>query len=346
MRMRTLSAVVAGAMLLAACGTDADEPDDAAPEPEAEAPDDDDDADDDDAGDDDRADWPDELVFGFVPSREADVLVESADVLAEALSDALGISVEAFISQDYVGLVEAMASDQAHIGAFGPLALVRAVDRAGVEIILQSERRGTYTYHTQYMTNQPDKYCDDEPQADDNGFLWCNGTLEATEGPVGEDAIARIDGPVAFVDPSSASGYLIPALQLIEQGHDLDAMTTTFAGGHDNSVNAVYHGDVEVGLSFDDARTIVSEETPDVGERVVVFAFSEEIPNDGIAVSGALPESLRQAIQQALLDYAATPAGQEILDALYEIEGLAAASADEFDVMRRADAELGDQFDG
>jgi phosphonate transport system substrate-binding protein len=337
--MRLMGALTVGAMLLAACGgADETPPPEATPDPAPAAEEPDDEA------SDEFADWPERLVFGFVPSREADVLVISADALAEVLTSELGIEVESFISQDYVGLVEAMASEQAHIGAFGPLALVRAIDRAGVEIILQSERRGTFTYHTQYMTNDPDKYCDDEPQADDDGMLWCNGTLEATEGPIGDAAIARIDGPISFVDPSSASGYLIPALQLIENGHDLDALTTTFAGGHDNSVNAVYPGDVEVGLSFDDARVVVAGELPDVGERVVVFAFSEEIPNDGFAVVGSLPDDLKQAIQNVLIDYAATEQGAQVLFDLYEIEGLAPATADTYDVMRRADAELGDRF--
>ena len=359
MRINTLGALTVGAMLLAACASGTDDPDtdtaasteDAASE-DADAQEESDEAaeadetDEEDAATDERADWPEELVFGFVPSREADVLVDSADELADVLSEATDIPVEPFISQDYVGLVEAMASEQAHIGAFGPLALVRAIDRAGVEIILQSERRGTYTYHTQYMTNDPDKYCDDEPQADDDGFLWCNGTLETDEGPMGEDAIARIDGPTAFVDPSSASGYLIPALQLIDQGHDLNDLSTIFSGGHDNSVNAVYHGDVEVGLSFDDARGIMAEELSDVGEQVVVFAFSEEIPNDGMAVIGGLPDDLKQIIQQALIDYGETEEGQEVLYDLYEIDGLAPATAENYDVMRRADAELGDQFDG
>ncbi|MEX2550052.1 MAG: phosphate/phosphite/phosphonate ABC transporter substrate-binding protein [Nitriliruptoraceae bacterium] len=349
MRTRKLAILITAVVMLAACGSGDDGSDDAVGEAdpaadtaeEAEPTDEEEEA-----AEDDRADWPEELVFGFVPSREADVLVDSADELAAVLSDATGIPVEPFISQDYVGLVEAMASEQAHIGAFGPLALVRAIDRAGVEIILQSERRGTLSYHTQYMTNDPDKYCDDAPQADEDGFLWCNGTLEASEGPVGEEAIARIDGSTAFVDPSSASGYLIPALQMIEQGHELNDIASIFSGGHDNSVNAVYHGDVEVGLSFDDARGIMLEELPDVGEKVVVFAFSDEIPNDGMAVIGGLPEDLKLLIQQALVEYSDTEEGQEVLFNLYEIDGLAPATSSTYDVMRRADAELGDQFDG
>ncbi|MDX1659703.1 MAG: phosphate/phosphite/phosphonate ABC transporter substrate-binding protein [Nitriliruptorales bacterium] len=292
-------------------------------------------------------DWPDKLVIGLVPSREADVLVESAQPLADALSEALGIEVEPFVPQDYTGLTEAMASGQADIGAFGPLGIVRAQERANVDFILQSERFGSFTYHTQYMTNNPDKYCQDEPQANEDGFLFCNGTLDADEGPVGADAIAMIEAgtKLAFVDPSSTSGYLIPALQMMENGVSLDELDSVFAGGHDAAVIAVVNGDVEVGLSFDDARGIVTEEFPEVGEKAVVFAYSEEIPNDGFVIRSDLPESLKQAVVEAMLAYAETEEGAETLNAIYEIDGLREAEQGVLDVVRRADEELGDTLE-
>lgn len=296
----------------------------------------------------DRSDWPEKLVLGLVPSREADKLVESAQPLADALAEALGIEVEAFVPQDYTALTEAMASGQADIGAFGPLGVVRAIDQAGVEFILQSERFGSYTYHTQYMTNDPDTYCTDEPTADEDGFLFCNGTLEADEGPAGADAIAQLEAgtTLAYVDPTSTSGYLIPALQMIEAGVDVDGLESSFSGGHDASVLAVYNGDVEVGLSFDDARGTIEEQFPDVGEKVVVFAYSEEIPNDGFVIRADLPDSLKQAVVDAMLEYASTDAGKETLNAIYEIDGLREGDEAELDVVRRADAELGDTFEG
>lgn len=294
---------------------------------------------------DDRSDWPDKIVLGLVPSREADVLVENAEPLADALSEALGVEVESFVPQDYTGLTEAMRTGQADIGAFGPLGVVRAIDRAGVEFIAQSERFGSLTYHTQYMTNNPDKYCTDEPEADEDGFLHCNGTLDADEGPVGEDAIARIDGSLAYVDPTSTSGYLIPALQMLEAGVDLDSLDTTFAGGHDNAALAVSAGDVEVGLSFDDARGIVVESNPEVAENVVVFAYSQEIPNDGFTVRGDLPESLKTAITDALLEYAKTDEGKEVLNSIYEIDDLVEADPAVLDVVREADEKLGDTIE-
>ena len=130
-----------------------------------------------------HADWPDNIVLGLVPSREADVLVENAkplaDALAAALSDMSGrtITVESFVPQDYTGLVEAMRTGQADIGAFGPFALVQSRDHAGAEIILQSVRFGALTYHTQWITNEPGQVLHRQPVANRTACC-CNGTLE------------------------------------------------------------------------------------------------------------------------------------------------------------------------
>lgn len=292
-------------------------------------------------------DWPDQIVLGLVPSREAGVLVETAQPLADAISESIGVEVESYVPTDYTGLVEAMGAGQADIGMFGPLALVRAEERYGVEIVLQSERFGSLTYVTQWMTNDPDTFCNDEPVADEDGFLFCNGVLDATDGPVGEDAIAEVEGKtVAYVDAASTSGYLIPALQLLQIGIDpQEGVTPLFAGGHDNAVISVYNGDADVGLSFNDARGEVVEEFPDVGEQVVVFAWSQNIPNDGAAIRADLPDDLKEAIVQAMLDYASTDEGKEVLSEIYNIDDLVRADPAVYDVIREAEAELGDQID-
>ena len=294
--------------------------------------------------------WPDELVLGLVPSREADVLVESAEPLTTALAEALSeesgkeITVEGFVPQDYTGLVEAMRTGQADIGAFGPFALLQSQVQAGADIILQSVRDGKVTYHTQWFTNNPDKYCTDEPVEDANGFLRCNGT-DVPDGPAGEEALAELAGAnVSFVAEDSASGFIFPAVQLLAAGFDPrtdDDINRIFAGGHDASVLAVYNGDAEVGVSFDDARTIVSEQHADVGEKVVVFALSPEIPNDGISVRGDLPEDLKEAITEALIAYSQTEEGAAVLDSIYEISELAPADLDALDIVANAAAELG-----
>ncbi|MEO8510617.1 MAG: phosphate/phosphite/phosphonate ABC transporter substrate-binding protein [Chloroflexota bacterium] len=290
------------------------------------------------------AEMPDELVLGLVPSREADVLVENAQPLADYLTEQLGIPVESFVPNDYTGLIAAMEAGQADIGAFGPFSLLQAQDEAGAEIILQSARDGSVTYHTQWMTNNPDKYCEDEPEANEDGLLFCNGTLEAEVGPVGEDAIASIEPgtPISFVEQASASGYIFPAVQLLNAGIDpVTGIEPIFSGGHDNSVIAVCNGDAEVGVSFNDARTILEEGDCENMDNVVVFALSNEIPNDGVAVRSELPDDLKQQIADALIAYAETDEGKEVLDSVYEIDEFAPADLDAFEIVRQAADELG-----
>ncbi|HUG86451.1 MAG TPA: phosphate/phosphite/phosphonate ABC transporter substrate-binding protein, partial [Euzebya sp.] len=257
-----------------------------------------------------------------------------------------GIEVESFVPQSYTALVEAMNTGQAQIGALGPVALVQAADRAGAIPILQSVRFGASTYHTQWMTNEPDRFCEDEPVADDEGFLYCNGTLEAEEGPVGTEALASIEEgeTIFFVDAASASGYYYPATQLQEAGldpfTDIDAQ---FAGGHPNAVQAVARGDAAIAVSFDDARTGVLEENPEVGQQAIVFAYSTEIPNDGIAVASDIPESLQTAIEEAFLAIADSEEGQQALFDVYEIEGLVPVDLDALDAARQVEANFGEE---
>ncbi len=300
------------------------------------------------------AEMPEEIVIGFVPSREAGALVEDIQPLADYLSEQLGIPVEGVVSNDYTGLVTAMETGQAHVGALPPYGMLQAVTRADAEIILQSERFGSGTYHTQFFTNEPDKYCEDEPventrMVDDEEvtYLNCNGTArendETPEGPVGVEALANVEAgtAVSFVEQTSSSGYIFPATVFVTQGIDPEAdIEAIFAGSHDASVIAVCEGQAEIGVSFDDARTEAVTDC-DVPNNVVVFAYGPEIPNDGIAVAGSVPEELRQQIKQALLDYAETEEGAQVLDSIYNITAFTEPNLEALEIVQQAVDELG-----
>jgi phosphonate transport system substrate-binding protein len=297
---------------------------------------------------------PESLAITFVPSREADVLVESIQPLADALTAALGIPVEGFVTSDYVGSVTALETGQAHIAALPPLGLVQAVDRAGAEVILQSERFGSPTYHTQFFTTDPATYCTDEPVTNERQegetmvtFLNCNGTArafdESPEGPVGIEALANVEPgtTVSFVEQTSASGYIFPATIFANAGLDPETdLNPLFAGAHDASVIAVCTGGAEIGVSFDDARQDAITDC-DVANTVVVFAYGPEIPNDGIAVSGSLSDELQANIKQALLDYAATEEGAATLESIYNITALTDPNLDSLQIIRDAAAAMG-----
>ncbi|WP_297081189.1 phosphate/phosphite/phosphonate ABC transporter substrate-binding protein [uncultured Demequina sp.] len=293
---------------------------------------------------------PDSLTLALVPSDEVDQITTDGESLAAALSAELGIDVEVFVPDSYAAVVVALQTGQADIGFLGPIAMVQAADEAGAVPVLQSVRYGSSSYVTQWFTNDPDTFCLDDvtTEADEDGinYSYCNGAT-GYDGPQGEDALALIDpsSAISFVDPSSASGYYYPSTQL-EAILGIDPLTdltgADFAGGHPQSVQAVYDGDFIVGTSYNDARTNLAEEFPDVGEKVVVFAYSTNIPNDGVVLNGSLSEEAQTTITDALLAMAGTEDGLAALDAVYEIEGLEPADLDALEEARQVEANFGE----
>ncbi|MEX1335238.1 MAG: PhnD/SsuA/transferrin family substrate-binding protein, partial [Candidatus Limnocylindrales bacterium] len=134
---------------------------------------------------------------------------------------------------------------------------------------------------------------------------------------------------------------IFPATVFATLGLDPAAdINPVFAGGHDASVIAVCNEQAEVGVSFDDARQDAVTDC-DVSEKVVVFAYGPEIPNDGMAVAGDLSDELKAGIKQALLDYAATEEGAAVLDSIYNINAFGEPNLESLQIIRDAVAELG-----
>lgn len=289
--------------------------------------------------------WPEQLTFGFVPSREAEELQDNVDVLAGILSDALGIEVNGLVQTDYTALGVALGNGEAQIGALAPANYVLASRQYdNIELLAQSVRFGSSTYHAQYFTNDP-SVCGEgvEPvegafDYDDSGAVAAFGPTDVAALQVGwnpdgtpEEGISAglacpepVDvsvvegGTMAFGTETSTSGYIFPVLELNAAGLTQDVDYESFySGSHDNSVLAVYNGDADFGVSFDDARRNVREEFPDVGEKVIVFNITAPIANDVIAVDANLPDDLKDAIFNAIADFMSTEEGVAIMDDIY-----------------------------
>ncbi|MBI5156862.1 MAG: transporter substrate-binding domain-containing protein [Acidimicrobiia bacterium] len=300
-----------------------------------------------------RADWPESIVFGFVPSQEAGELQDEIDTFAGILSDALGIEVTGIVSTDYTALGVALGTDQVQMGAFGPAGYVLASrNYDNLELLAQSVRFGDSTYHAQWYTNDP-SICGADPVEgafyyDDEGNVVAVGPTDTPALQVGwngdgtrdtavsaglacpepVDLSVVVGKTIAFPGETSTSGYIMPTVQLLNAGITDDQYESTFFGGsHDLAVTAVYNGDADIGLSFDDARRAVREDFPDVGEKIIVFNISPRIANDVIAVRADLPQSFKDAIFQAMADYIATDEGAEVMEQLYSWTGLTRANA-------------------
>jgi phosphonate transport system substrate-binding protein len=255
------------------------------------------------------------------------------------------------VTSDYTALGVALGTGEAQIGAFAPANYVLASRiYPNIELLAQSVRFGSATYHAQYFTNDP-SVCGADPvegafEYDATGTVIAVGPTETPALQVGWNAddtreegvsaglacpepvdLSVIEGrTMAFGTESSTSGYIFPVLELIAAGltQDVD-YNSCYSGSHDNSVLFVYGSSVcggdenraDFGVSFDDARRNVREASPDVGEKVIVFNISAPIANDVIAVDANLPENLKDAIFQAIADFMSTEEGVAVMDDIY-----------------------------
>ncbi|WPD18823.1 phosphate/phosphite/phosphonate ABC transporter substrate-binding protein [Thermaerobacter composti] len=259
---------------------------------------------------------PEELVMGFVPSQNATTLQETAEPLGEMLSKELGIPVEVFVSTNFIGLVEAMAAEQVHIGFLNPFAYVIAKDRGDpVEVMFKTVRQGKDSYRAQIFVHA------------DSGIT----DLQQLKGK-----------KFAFVDPASTSGYLFAAHVLKRNGIDPEKdIQPVMAGSHDAAVLSVYNRQTDAGASFEDARTLLQKDYPDVMDKVKVIAYSDPIPNDTISVVSWLSDDLKRRIHDAFVKIAQTEEGKKVLFDIYEIEGLTDAQDDDFDIIRSVAKDMG-----
>ena len=156
------------------------------------------------------------------------------------------------------------------------------------------------------------------------------------------DLSVMLGEEVLFVEEGSTSGYLYPSLQLKKAGIDYTSdITQRFAGSHDGVIAGLYNGDAKFGVTYDDARRTLRKTNPDVGEKVIAFAITEEIPNDVIAVRTDLPEDIKQKIYDILSEFIATEDGRALMDEIYGWTDLVPADNSEFDVVREAAQEFG-----
>ncbi len=324
------------------------------------------------AGADPTTDWPEEVLFGFIPSERQEKLGDTVQPYMDYLTEELGVTFKGIITADYNGLVVAMGAGNADLGAFGPLGYVQAKELyPTIEVMIQSIRFGTDLYHGQWFTNDP-SICEDEPvigaweNVDDVptlldptevpalqvGWAYNDGVLgpevldDGTAVEQGLVCTASLDvvkgKKIAFVEATSTSGGLFPQLQLFELGIDIENdLTYNYLTSHDATVAAVYNGDFDIGLSYDDARRTLREDQTDVGQKVIVFNITENIPNDVVAVRGELPDDLKAAVFEATKAYLATDEGELVFDEIYGWTDIRTARDEDFEIVREAAKQAG-----
>ncbi|HYU19215.1 MAG TPA: phosphate/phosphite/phosphonate ABC transporter substrate-binding protein [Chloroflexota bacterium] len=259
------------------------------------------------------------LKMAFVPSSDSQKVLASGEPIGQLLEKETGYKIKVSVPTSYAAVIEAMGANNVDIGWLAPFAYVLAKDKFGAEVILASVRGGSKTYTGQIIVHV------------DSGIK----DLQGLKGK-----------KFAFVEPGSASGYLFPNALLALNGIDNKTFfsETTFAGGHDKVVIAVYNKQVDGGATFGDsvegqvtdARTRVTSTLPDVMEKVKPIAKTDPIPNDTVSLRKGLPPDMGNKIRDGLIKVAASEDGKKALKDLYQIDGLAVSADSDYEPVRKA----------
>src|SRR5215203_1981773 len=260
------------------------------------------------------------IKMAFVPSSDSQKVLSSGEPLGQLLENETGYAFKVSVPTNYAAVIEAMGANNVDVGWLATFAYVLARDKFGADAVLATVRQGSKTYTGEIIVHA------------DSGI----NTLDQLRGK-----------KFAFVDPSSASGYLYPNALLKQKLPDYSDnffAERIFAGGHDKVVIAVYNKQVDGGATFGDsvigqvtdARTVVVNTLPDVMSKVKVIGKTAPIPNDTVSVRKGLEASLVSQIRDGLLGVSQTDDGKKLLAALYNINGLATAQDSEYDSVRTA----------
>lgn len=222
--------------------------------------------------------------------NEADRL-RRYDCLRQLVSDTLDMPVELFPAADYAGVMQGLLAGQLHMAGLGAASYAGIYlqdPEAVVPVLTQAQLDGSLGYYAVMVTRA------------DSGIE----TLEDMQGR-----------SLAYADPNSTSGYLVPRGQLALQGIDDEEYfsTTGFGGGHEQAVVAVLNGQYDAavtwisgqgehseGYSRGNLRRMVDNGLLDMNDLRIVWT-SDIIPNGPTVFRTDLPEEARTALLDLML---------------------------------------------
>ncbi len=257
----------------------------------------------------------------FVPSMEANKIVESAEAISDYLHQDTGLYFKVAVPTSYAAVIEAMGSEEADIAFLATFAYIMAHQKYNAQVELTTVRNNLSRYRGQFVAQ--------------------------TSSNINEIKDIQ-DKVIAYTDAASTSGYIYPSAIL--KKNQITPKKEIMAGGHPQAILAVYEGTADVGCTFwspehegipQDARNSVAETHPDVFNKLKIIGFTEWIPNDTVTFRDKFPKELKDKIVTSLLKYAKDPEGKKELKDLYQIDDFIVSQDSDYDIVRSTLQTLG-----
>jgi len=264
----------------------------------------------------------------FTPSVDAQRITTNAKDLTDFLEEETGYYFITAVPASFIAVVEAFGTGKADIASINTFSYLMANEKYGAEAKLRIVRDGgEINYKAQFITRF------------DSGI----------------ENLSDIQGrTIAYVDPSSTSGFILPKAMLDKMG--IKPSESVFAMKHDNVVIMIYQRQVDVGATYYapphpetgeilDARMRVKQQFPDVEKKIKIIGFSEEIPNDPWVFRKDMDEDMKEKIITALMKYMKTEKGKIAMYEIYDIVDLIPTKDSDYDKLRKMLKDQGVSFE-
>lgn len=232
------------------------------------------------------------FTIAYAPNESTEQSVDARNGLAQDLEEVLGMKVEEIQASDYTAIIEALRTGQADMAYMGPLAIALADERADIEPIAMKAEEGDKSkaiYHSVLITNS------------------ANTEI---------NSIADIKGKtIAFVDPDSTSGNLVPTAEILQAFADENLTSedlhtngkffeaASYSGKHQAGLQAVIKGDVDVVPISDNILESEIANGNAAESDIKIIHTSGAIPAEAMVVRADLDEETKAKVQKFLLGY-------------------------------------------
>ena len=232
-----------------------------------------------------RKDYPVVVYSVLSGENERDRIIRMKPV-TDYLTKELGVEVKLFTATDYAGTIEAMKAGKAHFASYGTASYAAAWDamKGNVEPLLtQTDETGGSGYHSTIWVRK-------------------DSNIESLDDLKGKT--------LAFADPNSTSGFLVPSYYLRKFGYDYDTYfsKTGFSGSHENGILAVVKGTYNAACTWftneerNNPLRMSRKGMIDIDEIKMIWK-SPIITNGPIAAIKSLPQEMKDDFKNAMLAF-------------------------------------------
>ncbi len=232
------------------------------------------------------------FTIAYAPNESTTESADARNGLAKDLSEVLGCEVEEIQASDYNAIIEALRTGKADMAYMGSQALALGVERTDLEPIVMKAEDGDpekAVYHSVLIASS------------DNDAI---NSIEDIKGKT-----------MAFVDPDSTSGNLVPTAEIIQAFPDeelnSDILHTngdffeavSFSGSHQAGLQAVIKGDIDVvPISDQILASEIAHGNASEGD-VKIIHESGAIPAEAMVVGEHVNQETRDKLTEFLTSY-------------------------------------------